>query len=498
MRNNIVTAFYDPGCGIVRTAALAQYDYGQILQLSGFGLPSAFQVDFGAGKTGGSTLQVIGQDDQAEIPDELLLTGENVYAFLRLHTGEDDGETVYVIEIPVMARPPIEGGTPTPVQQDAIDEAIAALQSAVAAADEAVSHYPRIAAGYWQVWDPDTGAWVNTGVKAQGNDGAPGQDGQDGQDGADGYSPTVEVEDIPGGHRITITDVNGSHTFDVMDGTGGGGAVESVNGQTGEVILTAADVGALPDDYSPPVQSVNSKTGAVTLGKSDVGLSNVDNVQQYSATNPPPYPVTSVNSKTGAVTLAASDVGALPTTGGTMSGAVAMGGYKVTGLGTPQNDGDGATKKYVDDAISGIGTVFTIKGDVAAVADLPATGNAVGDVYYVQAVSAAYVWLETTAHPAGYWEEFGEPIDLSGYIEKPTSPTANQYLKWNGSAWVAADAPVTSVNGSTGAVNLSIPATAADVGAIASPASPSSGDFLVWNGSAWAAMSLSTWQGGSY
>ena len=39
--------------------------------------------------------------------------------------------------------------------------------------------------------------------------------------------------------------------------------------------------------------------------KSEVGLGNVDNVKQYSASNPPPYPVTSVNGKTGAVTVSA-------------------------------------------------------------------------------------------------------------------------------------------------------------------------------------------------
>lgn len=52
-----------------------------------------------------------------------------------------------------------------------------------------------------------------------------------------------------------------------------------------------------------------------TYSKSDVGLGNVDNVQQYSATNPPPYPVTSVNGSTGAVSLSipatAADVGAV-------------------------------------------------------------------------------------------------------------------------------------------------------------------------------------------
>lgn len=209
-----------------------------------------------------------------------------------------------------------------------------------------------------------------------------GTNGTDGTDGVDGFSPTVSVEEIPGGHRVTITDIDGEHAFDVMDGQGGGGggAVDSVNGYTGEVWLTASDVGALSDSTtiptktsqlqndsgfltSAPVTSVNSKTGAVSLSasdvgalpdsttipaaatnnpadlgtaakgsstkyaredhvhnkptysKGDVGLGNVDNVQQYSATNPPPYPVTSVNGSTGAVSLSipssASDVGAV-------------------------------------------------------------------------------------------------------------------------------------------------------------------------------------------
>ena len=57
-----------------------------------------------------------------------------------------------------------------------------------------------------------------------------------------------------------------------------------------------------------PVTSVNNKTGAVTLGKSDVGLGSVDNVKQYSASNPPPYPVTSVNGQIGAVTVSVPTV----------------------------------------------------------------------------------------------------------------------------------------------------------------------------------------------
>ena len=72
-----------------------------------------------------------------------------------------------------------------------------------------------------------------------------------------------------------------------------------------------------------------------------------------------------------------------------------------------------------------IGTVFTIKGSVATEADLPATGNTVGDVYYVEAVSAGFVWITSTDHPTGYWEELGEPIDLSAYELKPTEVTVS-------------------------------------------------------------------------
>ena len=81
-----------------------------------------------------------------------------------------------------------------------------------------------------------------------------------------------------------------------------------INGQltipnkTGTLATTA-------DIPEAPVTSVNNKTGAVELTKADIGLGSVDNVKQYSASNPPPYPVTSVAGRTGAVTLTKTDVG---------------------------------------------------------------------------------------------------------------------------------------------------------------------------------------------
>ena len=116
--------------------------------------------------------------------------------------------------------------------------------------------------------------------------------------------------------------------------------VTSVNKKTGAVVLDASDVNAV-------AKTGDSMTGTLTVGsasletngyvtgtwfkttantalstkpskiaviddgwiysrtpkqiKNDIGLNNVDNIKQYSATNPPPYPVTSVNGQTGEV-----------------------------------------------------------------------------------------------------------------------------------------------------------------------------------------------------
>ena len=80
----------------------------------------------------------------------------------------------------------------------------------------------------------------------------------------------------------------------ILKGDGQGGVTAAVPGT--DYLKTA------------PVTSINGKTGAVTLGKSDVGLGSVDNVRQYSASNPPPYPVKSVNGHTGDVTVSVPTV----------------------------------------------------------------------------------------------------------------------------------------------------------------------------------------------
>lgn len=78
-----------------------------------------------------------------------------------------------------------------------------------------------------------------------GQNGQNGENGQNGTDGTDGFSPTVTVSEIIDGHAVTITDKNGTHTFNVLNGQQGpagpsnvtpiiteGTAIADINGTT--------------------------------------------------------------------------------------------------------------------------------------------------------------------------------------------------------------------------------------------------------------------------
>lgn len=131
--NHIIEAGYTAK-GFFRTRPAFQYDYGQILKLEGFTLPKAFEVHFGTGNDGSVTM--IGHDNQVDVPDECLRNAATVTAWLFLHDTANDGETRFVIEIPVKKRAEITNQEPTPVQQDTITQAIAALNAGIEAADE--------------------------------------------------------------------------------------------------------------------------------------------------------------------------------------------------------------------------------------------------------------------------------------------------------------------------------------------------------------------------
>ena len=130
MATNIVTAVFDD-CGCAQTETVFQYDYGQILKIEGIELPQSYEVHFSNDRYGGETTTQIGGADGVSIPDAYLQSGQMVYAFIFLHAGADDGDTEYVLTIPVAKRPEITDEVPTPVEQSAITQAIAALNTAV-------------------------------------------------------------------------------------------------------------------------------------------------------------------------------------------------------------------------------------------------------------------------------------------------------------------------------------------------------------------------------
>jgi hypothetical protein len=75
----------------------------------------------------------------------------------------------------------------------------------------------------------------------QGLQGPQGEIGPAGADGENGVSPTVAITAIDGGHSVTVTDTEGSKTFDVMDGLQGEKGDKGDTGPQGPQGVQGAD-----------------------------------------------------------------------------------------------------------------------------------------------------------------------------------------------------------------------------------------------------------------
>ena len=134
---NIIAASFG-GATVCRTSPAYQYDYGQLLTFPDLELPTAFECHFSNTERGTSVTQ-IGENNVVTIPDTMFQTGAYIYAWVFLHTGEDDGETEYMAVIPILKRAQPTDDVPTPVEQSAITQAIAALNAAVEQTGEDVA-----------------------------------------------------------------------------------------------------------------------------------------------------------------------------------------------------------------------------------------------------------------------------------------------------------------------------------------------------------------------
>ena len=82
--------------------------------------------------------------------------------------------------------------------------------------------------------------------------------------------------------------------------------------------------------------------------------------------------------------------------GGTLSGNIAMGDNKITGLAAPTADGDAARKKYVDD-IAGSGTAAATSASQAATSATNAANSATASANSATAAASKAVALDTAA-----------------------------------------------------------------------------------------------------
>ena len=120
----------------IQTRKIWQYDKGHELVFEGFDtLPEFFQVHFSHNPAGDAVTQ-IGQNCVCLVPDIFVETAAPIYAWIYV-AEEDTGLTKQEIEIPVGRKSKPNDQEPEPVEQSAIDQAIAALNAGVERAEDA-------------------------------------------------------------------------------------------------------------------------------------------------------------------------------------------------------------------------------------------------------------------------------------------------------------------------------------------------------------------------
>ena len=310
-------------------------------------------------------------------------------------------------------------------------------------------------------------------------------------------------------YQVFIPFGNMSAAFIIVPGSGGGSGgdgVGSVNGKTGDVVLNAADVGALPNTTvipsktsqltndsgyitvsGAPVKSVDGATGDVATNAVKTTQQSLTDVQKAQArinigagtssfdgnynslSNKPTIPsktsqlnndsgfitsesapVKSVNSKTGDVVLSASDVGAVSKTGGTMTGNLTISKSNYPDLTIKNTSSNSSTRirntahrtQIMSQEDSNNYRMLTLYDKSAAV--IP------GNILQITQVedgsqTAKYKVYHTGYNPTPTDVGLGNVDNIKQYSENNPPPY-----------------PVTSVNGKTGGVNL----VASDVGAV--------------------------------
>ena len=218
--SNILEITFEDGQTFATATRLWKGDYGQILLIHGPALPAYYEVHFASTKADAPQIQV-GTPEGVLIPNKFLQTDGYIYAWTFLHTGENDGETKYQIKIPVEDKG-------IPIDQETTEEKTA-VQQAVEALNK------------------QTGVATKAAASAE-------ESAQRAEEAAASVDKGMIIEVVS-----NYLD-NNPIIVDETDPT-----VPEWAKQPAKPTYTAAEVGALPDTYTPPNQTAQ-QVGADPAG----------------------------------------------------------------------------------------------------------------------------------------------------------------------------------------------------------------------------------------
>ena len=132
--DNVIVGKFCGGANRTVAKAKWRYDYGQVLRFEGLTLPNTYQVHISNDEFGLAEIYV-GNATGVAIPWKYFYSGLPIYAWIFLSVGVNDGETKYLVKIPIMDRAYPYTDPPSSEQLMAIQELISQLNTGVSDAE---------------------------------------------------------------------------------------------------------------------------------------------------------------------------------------------------------------------------------------------------------------------------------------------------------------------------------------------------------------------------
>ena len=168
---------------------------------------------------------------------------------------------------------------------------------------------------------------------------------------ANDHETTVQFTDPTADRTITFPDAGGTVAF-----------TSDIPSLTGYVTESGTQTLTNKTLTSPLVSGLSITDGSIVVE----GATANDHETTLQFTDPTADRTITFKDETGTVAFTADVDTRLATAGGTMTGAIAMGTNKITGLGTPTDGTDAATKSYVDSAAQGIDWKASVRAATTA------------------------------------------------------------------------------------------------------------------------------------